>query len=279
MLAGVTYASSRSLFLRTVGRNAARARNAGQWTWDDAEAGSSAAERSVVCGGVDVLGDLDDDFREICRQAASHFAHRKLFLDRQFPYSRSTVKAALRQDPSPSAVCIMAHGWVDDEDHRMSGLLVERDTLGVSLRDIPLHGGRYFDFRDLPLRRPPRRIRARKPIEVFAAAELEVDAAIDCELVMLLGCSAGWGRLLQGDAPASLAETWLKIGAASVVAPLWDAPIEAVRHWSRAFLDGWCGADLPKALAMRRAMRRMFDGPFRDAPERLGVMTLRGDWL
>jgi CHAT domain-containing protein len=85
--------------------------------------------------------------------------------------------------------------------------------------------------------------------------------------------------VLQGDEPASLAETWLKIGAASVVAPLWDAPIAAVRAWTIEFLHAWTQLDMPKALALRYAMRKMNEGSFQSAPERLGVMTLRGDWL
>ena len=270
---GVSYASSRSLFIRSVDRNPARQREPAQ---------SGAGHRSVMSGGTDIIGGLDDEFEAICRLVADRFSgERTLFLSGKFPYSRTAVKAAVRSSkrPAPSVLCVMAHGWIDDDNHRMSGLLVDRDPMGVSLRAIPLHGGRYFDFRDLPLRRPPARLKAVKECEVLTAAELEIDAQIDCELVMLLGCSAGWGRVLQGDEPASLAETWLKIGAASVVAPLWDAPIAAVREWTDAFLHAWTTLDLPKALAHRHATQRLMQGAFRDAPERLGVMTLRGDWL
>lgn len=280
-LAGITYASSRSLFIRTVERNEARQRDSKRWHYGDQRPHSDQRpQRSVMSGGVDVLGGLDPEFGETCRLVAEQFGgERTVFLSDSFPYSRSSIKAALRRRPTPSVLCVMAHGWVDDDNHRMSGLLVERDSHGVSQRPIPLHGGRYFDFRDLPLRRPPHQIKAVKEIEVFTAAELEVDAQITCELVMLLGCSAGWGRVLQGDEPASLAETWLKIGAASVVAPLWDAPIAAVRAWTTEFLHAWTQRDMPKALALRYAMQKMNEGSFRGAPERFGVMTLRGDWL
>ncbi|MDO8654151.1 MAG: CHAT domain-containing protein [Undibacterium sp.] len=280
VLIGITYASSRSLFMRTVSRNPARRRDLNQWHWGESEPPDGQIPvRSVMSGGVDVLGSQDEEFQEICRLVAERFSgERTIFLDREFPYSRSTVKAALRHEAPLSVLCVMAHGWVDDVNHRMSGLLVERD-LGVSMRAIPMHGGRYFDFRDLPLRRAPRQIKSIKDVEVLTAAELEVDAKIACELVMLLACSAGWGRVLQGDEPASLAETWLKIGAASVAAPLWDAPIAAVHMWTNEFLNAWTRLDMPKSLAMRYAMKRMHEGIFRDAPERLGVMTLRGDWL
>lgn len=281
-LAGIAYASSRSRAIHSVGRNPARQRNLAAWPCDGAAASGAsepAPARSVHSGGTDVLGDLSATFRVTCEQVASHFTgERTLFTDPRWPYSRAAIKSATRKN-KPSALCVMAHGFVDEANHRMSGLLVDRDTMGISARAIPLHGGRYFDFRDLPLRRVPRNIGAGDAAEVFAAAELEVDATIDSELVMLLGCSAGWGRVLQGDEPASLAETWLKIGAASVLAPMWDAPIAAVQQWTEAFMEGWIDLDLPKALAMRRAMRRMLEGPFGAAPERLGVMALRGDWL
>jgi len=281
VLAGITYASSRSLFIRTVERNEARQRDLKRWHYGEQRPRLDQVPlRSVMSGGVDVLGDLNFEFTETCRLVAEQFGgERTVFAVDSFPYSRSTVKAALRRRPAPSVLCVMAHGWVDNNNHRMSGLLVERDSNGVLLRPIPLHGGRYFDFRDLPLRHPPYQIKAINEIEVFTTAELEVDAQIACELVMLLGCSAGWGRVLQGDEPASLAETWLKIGASSVVAPLWDAPIATVRAWITEFLHAWTQLDMPKALALRYAMQKMTEGSFRSAPERLGVMTLRGDWL
>ena len=281
-VAGVAYASSRSRAIRSVGRNPARRRKLSAWRCDGAVADATeetAPVRSVFSGGVDVLGDLSPSFRATCEQVASHFGgERRLFTKPEFPYNRAALKAATRKD-QPSALCVMAHGFIDDDNHRMSGLLVARDTWGSARRSIPLWGGRYFDFGDLPLRRVPRNIGAGDGAEVFAAAELEIDASIESELVMLLGCSAGWGRVLQGDEPTRLAETWLKIGAASVLAPMWDAPIAAVEQWTEAFMEGWIDLDLPKALAMRRAMRLMREGSFGNAPERLGVMALRGDWL
>ncbi len=281
VMAGVTYASSRSLFLRTVDRNPARQYDLKAWRCDEVDAPEGQPPpRSIMASGVDVLGSLDEEFRALCQSVIEGFdGQRVLFLDPDFPRGRDSIKAAFRREPAPAVVCVMAHGWIDDDNHRMSGLLVERNVWGLALRPIPLHGGRYFDFRDLPLRRVPHQLSTVKETEVFTAAELEVDVETSCELVMLLGCSAGWGRVLQGDEPASLAETWLKIGAASAVAPMWDAPIDAVRLWAEAFVEGWTRQGMPKALAMRHAMRRMYGGACRDNPERLGVMTLRGDWL
>lgn len=278
---GVSFASSRSLFVRTVARNPARQLDLSAWRFDEeGPAQGAPRERSFMGGGVDVLAGQEEDFLELCRAAAEHFGSRqKLFGGPEWPYSRIAAKAALRGGEPPSVVCSVAHGWIDGGNHRLSGLLVKRDPLGLLMRSIPLHGGRYFDFRDLPLRHPPVELRTLAEAEILTAGELEIDASVACELALLLGCSAGWGRVLQGDEPASLAETWLKIGATSVAAPLWDSPIEAVRGWLGHFVPAWVELGLPKALAMRHAMRRLHEGPFNDAPERLGVMTLRGDWL
>lgn len=264
---GIAYASSRALFIRAAERNPARRRDV-------------ATERSLMAGGADVISELENAFLALCEMAAVHFSERAtLFGTDGFGYTRNALKAAFRAKDPPSVVCAVAHGWIDPQNHRMSGLLVRRDTMGQVLRPILLHGGRYFDFRDMPLRAVPPDLPIRAEAEILTAAELEIDAATDCELALLLGCSAGSGRVLQGDEPASLAETWLKIGAASVAAPMWDSPLDAVREWLPGFLDAWVGRGLPKALAMREAMRRTLRGGEFDGPERLGVMVLRGDWL
>lgn len=278
---GISFTSSRSLFLRAVSRNPARGLDLARWRFDGEHPAEGApAERSFSGGAVDVLGNQDEAFLELCQSVAAHFAPRaKVFGGAEFSYSRTAAKAAFRGPEPPSVVCSVAHGWVDAANPRRSGLLVARDRLGLILRSIPLHGGRYFDFRDLPLCHLPVQLKPATETEILTAGELEIDAEAGCELALLLGCSAGWGRVLQGDEPASLAETWLKIGAVSAAAPMWDSPIEAVRGWVEHFLPAWVRLGLPKALAMRYAMRRLHEGPFHDAPERLGVMTLRGDWL
>jgi CHAT domain-containing protein len=157
--------------------------------------------------------------------------------------------------------------------------MVQLDTMGTSRRSIPLHGGRYFDFGDQPLRRFPSDVRVACRSEVLTLAELEVDGHVDTRLVALLACSTGRGRVLQGDEPASLAESFLHIGAPSVLAPMWDSAYDATRAWAEHFFDAWVKRGRPKALAARDATKAMADGPYANQPERLGALALRGDWL
>jgi CHAT domain-containing protein len=96
-------------------------------------------------------------------------------------------------------------------------------------------------------------------------------------LVLLLGCSAGSGRVLQADEPASLAETFLHIGASSVIAPMWDTDISATSQWAQAFAHSWVGTERPTALAAMDASRALSDDGY--GIERFGALTVRGDWI
>jgi hypothetical protein len=269
---GFTYSSSRSLFVRCASRNPARR--------------VGASPRTIDAGGVDVLTDHADDFRKICHELCEFFPEngRKMH---DGPYTRMTLKQiiaslfrTLLYDDKPAAdvLCVLAHGYIDPANHRMSGLLLGRVDR-VLIRPIPIYGERALILRDLALRRSPEGPSTICRAEVFTAAELEIDTLINAHLVGLLACSAGWGRVLQGDEPASLGETFLQMGASSVIAPMWDCDIRAVREWASHFFTAWVQLQMPKALAFRHAIQLMSSGPFADNPERRGVMALRGDWL
>jgi hypothetical protein len=275
--AGISYASGRSLFVRCAHRNPARARDPRQWRFP-ASRRAGAGPSTLIGGGADVLTGEHGPFRQLARSLAEFFETESVTVFDEWPYSRAAVKAAFRREPF-DVVCVVAHGYTDPVNHRLSGLLVELDTFGIAAREIPLHGGRYFDFRDLPLRRFPADVRPATRAEVLTGAELEVDGRVDTQLVVLLACSAGWGRVLGGDEPASLAESFLHIGAPTVLAPMWDSDYEPTRDWVRLFFEGWVELGYPKALAARHATRKLDDGLYADHPERLGALALRGDWL
>lgn len=276
----LTYCSSRSLLQRCISRNPARAQDLTSWNFGEPEAPRRQhAPQSILAGGCDVIAGQDDTFMSICRELSSLFPGEQIvFGDKGIPYSRNSAKAAFRRKSNSDVVLVMAHGFIDRRQHQFSGLLLWRDNMGIAARTIPIQGDRYFDFRDLPLRRFPAEIRTSAPAEVFTAAELEIDAPLDTQLVVLLGCSAGSGRVRQGDEPASLAETFLHVGAPSVVAPQWDSDIDAAREWARHFLTCWVHQGLPKAFAAREAFRKT-EASFSGQPEKFGVMALRGDWL
>jgi CHAT domain-containing protein len=258
---GVAYASSISLLARCAARNPARE--------------NDAPPRSLLGGGTDVASGESSAFREIAERLAGLFEEAVIFGD-TWPFSRNSVKAAFRRDPQPDVLCVVAHGFIDPDNHRLSGLLVDRDEMGVGRRAIPLYGS-YFDFRDLPLRDVPAAHATARAAEVLTTAELEIDGALSTHLVALLGCSAGWARLLQGDEPASLAQAFLHIGAPSVIAPMWDSDVRATRDWVERFFAAWVQDREPKAVAARRALAELHELGY--GPERTGALTLRGDWL
>jgi CHAT domain-containing protein len=276
---GITYASSMSLFMRCRARNTARDADLEQWIFDGTRAPSGhPVPWNVRGGGADVLTDEDPQFTTLCQQLAALIpGDRKVYYE-DHPFDRGQALAPVRTKEKLGVLLWMAHGYLDPGNQRLSGLLLHRGQ-GVGARTIPLHGGWRFIFRNLPLRRFPTNTHPTGPGEILTTAELEIDAEFNAQLVVLLACSAGWGKVLQGDEPASIAETFLHLGAPSVVAPLWASSFEAARDWTRYFLSGWIEFGLPKALAARYAMKQMHSAGFQDSPEELGVMALRGDWL
>ncbi len=274
----MSYASSRSLFHRCVERNPARSARLAEWQFEEGGFDVPRYEGHFVGGGADVLSSGPDAFRHLPRSLAALFdASRTTLLDEsQLGFTRSGVKLALGRDPD--VVCLVAHGHVNVDDHRFSGLLLPRERV-MTRRAQNLHGDRLFEFRDLPFTPIGVTVPTTRPAEVLTAAELEVDVQVHTELVLLLACSAGSGRVLQGDAPGSVAETFLHIGAPSVLAPAWDTDYEFTFRWMTHFWRAWQRLRQPKALAYRYAMRKMHEETGGASPERVGALVLRGDWL
>jgi hypothetical protein len=249
---GVAYSGSMSLFCRCAMLNPARM-------------GVAVSAPVAVGGGVDVLrGDAGFDW------LASEVLRR--FGAESSGCTRYMAKFALQRDAS-AVVCLVAHGYADPHQQRASGLLVEED-FGTAVRSLPLSGGRLA-FDDLPLRDFPPAVRHSLPAEVLTLQELETIAS-SAQLTLLLACAAGSARVLQTDEPASLAETLVRAGSASVIAPMWASRLDTTHAWVSAFLDAWIDGGLSKALAVRHAFRALDSC---DAVASLGPLHLRGDWL
>jgi CHAT domain-containing protein len=259
--AGVTYASSMSLFARAAARN--RARHA------------PTRPRRMAAGGVDVLTGRDDMFQAIPRMLAGLFGDQMTLVETAHGLTRTAIKEAIHEEPD--VLVLVAHGHLNQTSHPLSGLLVDPQG-DVGWQSIELLPGQTFEFRDLPLTPVPP-LQPDVPAEVLTAVELDVAAQLRSELVVLLACSAGSGRVLAADEPASIAETFLRLGAASVIAPEWDADYAATRDWIAAFFHAWLRDGGPKALAGRAATEAMWRELDGDHPERFGALTLRGDWL
>jgi CHAT domain-containing protein len=233
-------------------------------------------ERTMAAGGTDVLTSRDGMFRAIPRMLSGLFADQVRLLDERRPgLTRSAVKDAVHAEPD--VLVLVAHGHLDPTTHQMSGLLVNPQG-EVGWQSIALRAGQLFEFRDLPLSpAPPLHSSARA--EVLTTAELEIFTQLRSELVVLLACSSGAGHLMAGDEPASIAETFLRLGAASVIAPMWDAGYEASLEWVAAFFDEWLRQGRVKAVAARNATSRLRAELGDDHLERFGAFSIRGDFV
>lgn len=268
--AGLAYASSMSLFTRCAERNPARRTDPAAWP------PAAPRSRTLAAGGADVLTGRGGMFRAIPLMLADMFDGTSLIDQWEPGLTRSAVKDAVATDPD--VLLLVAHGIVDRNDHRRSGLLLPRQRDAGWWR-IDVAPGQPASFRDLPLVDAPPVGAGGEPVELLSAAELELTARLRSELVVLLACSAGSGRVLEGDEPASLAETALRLGAVSAVAASWDADFAATREWVAAFFVAWLQWGHPKALAARHAMRQQYARVGDERPDLCGAFTVRGDWL
>jgi hypothetical protein len=281
---GVTYVSSQSLFARCVARNQARCRQFGEWLLPEQASPLNSSNvrlgRWLAGGGVDILGGQHDKFGKIPELVAELIRKPSDLVD-YWGLTRSAVKSFLRQ--RPDILFLVAHGYVNPANHELSGLMLPEPNIAgfteVQKRVILKRGELAFAFRDLPFAWAPPQTRSVLHAELLTAAELEIDVNVGAELVVLLACSAGYGRVGAGDKPASIAETMLRAGAASVLAPAWDSDYESARDWILAFFRSWIEYDYPKALAFKHAMQRIRDLHGDAQLGRLGALTLRGDWL
>jgi CHAT domain-containing protein len=267
----VSYASSWSLFARCLTANPARAMPDPQ----------GAGLRALVVGK-DVLAAGPDRFAELAGSIAASLGVDPVNADGEAATSRSRLKFKLRNAGPTHLLCLVTHGVVDPADHRLSGLLLSGGnyayrSAGAVFADPALARRRPTAFyADLPFQSLPNPT-GDTPSEVLTIMELEYEGNLHTDLVILVGCSAGLGERLVGDRPASVAETFLDLGAASVLAPLWDIDYTVAEEWIGHFLDAWLRRGQPKTLAAREAARALFAAGF--GLERVGAFTLRGDWL
>ncbi len=274
---GFTYASSMTLFVHCAERNVARAVDPQTWTFDaEGEAAGCGypPPSGTTAGGTDVI-HRSPGFVGLAREIAELIDGERAVFGADFGYERASFKSHAWAPARRDVLCAVAHGYLDRDDHRFSGLLLDRG-MGLAKRSMPIHG-EWVMVKELPLRELPASTRTRGDAEVLTIAELAINIELECRLVLLLGCSAGWSRVLSGDEPASLAEMMLHLGATSAVAPLWDSPYGATRDWALTFMRAWARRGLPKALAAREAQRELTAAGL--GPERAGVLAVRGDWL
>jgi hypothetical protein len=287
---GICYNSSGTLFNRCVDRNEVRKMDLSRWEYyTGGQSPKSAPEPPHRCLGIgaDVIRNKTPDYRRIAETFIQPFSNPKTYGGEDgersgFPSAtRYNLKINNRRkkDEWFQVLCVVCHGYYDRMVPDHSGLLLEKDTFGTVMRPIPLYRGKYFDFRDLPFRYMPTEIQPSCEAELMTVAEMKIDHSTDVQLVALLGCSTGAGYVLAGDDFSSMAIQWLKCGAASVIANLWEADIDFTMKWVPLFLENWLVRRQPKAIAMQQAYQQCLDFDEMPSPYEWGTIALLGDWL
>jgi hypothetical protein len=274
---GVSVCSSLTLLRRCLQRTPGPARPADPFLGTVPEAPPSFA------AGADVLGANDDAWRRlpVALLEATGGAGNLVDAGGQDISLREIVAEALGR-AAYELMIIAAHGYHNPLDALSSGLLLRARETGYRLRPVEVLGrdrdadGVPFVTHDLPVRDLPPQMRPTVAAELLSLAELEQSAHLVCPLVALMGCSTGRAVLYPGDQPLSLAEVFLRIGAAAVVAPMWDVTVGAVEAWMMEFLRAYRVHGSSRGDAARQASRSRDEAGA--ALHETGCMVLRGDF-
>lgn len=273
----VTYCSSGTLFTSCVQGNAERLADLSKWAFNPATGWQRGAPpRPEVCCsyGTDIKTGQAEQYRALAGLFAQQFKRGKLL-----PMApRYGLKA---RHMGWQAICVVCHGYYDLTNPEFSGLLLDRELGGLSMRPILLHRDQVHQFHDLPFQDVPIEVHleeGRVP-ELMTVAELKVEFKTTAEFVALFGCSTGSGHVLSGDDFSSLAYQWLKLGTASVLASMWELDFGFISECMPLFLENWIKHRQPKAFALRQALRTMLERYPQIEPYDWGVLMLLGDWL
>jgi CHAT domain-containing protein len=269
---GVSLCSSLTLLRRCLERSPGPRRVA------DPFYGRVPDDMPVIAAGTDVLGANDDAWRRLPVALLEACGDAGRIVDVGPPYDPSlrTVLAEMLRGHGVELAIIAAHGYHNPLDAVSSGLLLGRLEGSYRFRPVSVPGGAPLQTQDLPVRDLPAHLRPTHPAELLSLAELEHAAHLVCPLVALLGCSTGRAVVYPGDQPLSLAEVFLRIGAAAVVAPMWDVTVGSVEAWMRQFLQAYRVEGRSRGDAARLASAsRHADGA---ALHETGCMVLRGDY-
>lgn len=276
--AGVSLCSSLTLLHRCLQRSPHLAGAA-----EDPFLTNGDAPSPWLLAGADVLGSDDDVWRELPARLLAACGEDVDVEEVASPGAsfRRMVEAALC-GRAYELVILAAHGYRDPLDALSSGLVLREPPDFEFRRPLEVLGnsnderGLSFMMRDLPVRELPAELVPTLPAELLSLAELEREAHVVCPLVALLGCSTGRPVVYPGDQPMSMAEMFLRIGAAAAVAPMWDVTVTAVESWMQQFLLAYRRSGTSRGEAARRASRSRYDA---GAPlHECCCLVLRGDY-
>jgi hypothetical protein len=278
---GVTYCTSATLFQRCVDRNPVRGAQLENWDLQDPATAPKPPHHCVGLG-TDVCTDKHDHYQSLAASFATRFAEHE---GPSIPRTELKRGCRVLHDDIQrrwSVACFVCHGYVDESAPDNSGLLIEGLPEGaIDRRLIQVSDKVSLSFRDMPFRDLPFEIGARRDsrAEILTIRELQLDISTDAELVALFGCSTGAGQILDADDVESMSFHWLKAGAVSTIANLWELDIRFISRWVPHFLDGWIERRVPKAFAWREANRAVLSERPEEPISVYAGLHLSGDWL
>lgn len=179
---GVCYCSSMTLFMRCVTRNRLRSTSVLRGKKHEPH-----TARNV--DATDVLNSDDSRFQAI----ANHVAHKwPGYFSRRVPGLEAADTEASRRSikmdclgleyfedaEPPRHACVIAHGYVDRQNHRYSGLLV-RGYPGIIVPRVWRLHGRDYHMPDHPMQDVPAGLTVYKPAELLTAAEIAIEGRAD----------------------------------------------------------------------------------------------------
>ena len=95
-------------------------------------------------------------------------------------------------------------------------------------------------------------------------------------LVVLSGCETARSQVAASDDPVGLGAAFLHSGASSLLASLWKVEDRATAELMKEFYEGWIGAGLDRAGALRRAKLSLIESGFTD-PGQWAAFVYVGD--
>ena len=279
---GLTTCSSLTMLLRCLGRSTRSEDPSAEGLVDVFVPEDAAPAGSHLAVAADALGHADLEWRQLAARLLRHAGFDSVDDEVLELHAFADLVSLALSRRFYEFVAIVAHGITDGLDPLASGMLLRQNPHGMALRRISVLGstqdedGIPYQLQGLPVTDLRAAVTPRFDVDMLTAGQLELTAHLECQLVALLGCSTGAPRLLAGDQPLSLAEMVLRIGAAAVVAPMWDVTMTAVEAWMTAYLSAWRRDLRSRAEAARLASDALHrsGAPLQD----VGCLTLRGAW-
>ncbi|MDJ0840893.1 MAG: CHAT domain-containing protein [Acidobacteriota bacterium] len=117
-----------------------------------------------------------------------------------------------------------------------------------------------------------------RPIPGFLSGTHIKNLRLNADLVVLSACQSARGRYYRGEGVVGLCREFLAVGAASVVAGLWNVNDQATAALMAYFYDAQHKQGMATAAALKLAQQKMAANPRWKAPRYWAGFVLIGEW-